>query len=107
MNQDILEKRDQYITRKNELMQEFSFAHPSTKCFINNVFNTHFNGSSLWNLFNTASERLEKSWNVSQRIMFALPRETHRYQVMDNYYSFPCLSKQTTRASNGGGVAME
>ena len=77
MGQDTTEERAQYITRNNELSQEFSFAHPTTKCLINNIFNTHFTGSSLWNLFNKATEMLEKSWNVSQRIMFALPSETH------------------------------
>ena len=81
MSQAIIEKRAQYITRNNELLQEFSFAHPTTKCVINNVFNTHFSGSSLWNLFNNASEKLEKSWNVSQRLIFSLPRETHKYLI--------------------------
>ena len=81
MSQDTAEKRAQYIARNNELLQEFSFAHPNTKCLINNIFNTHFTGSSLWNLFNKATEKLEKTWNVSQRIMFALPRETHKYLI--------------------------
>ena len=79
MSQDTTEKRAQYITRNNELSQEFSFAHPSTKCLINNIFNSHFTGSSLWNLFNNATEMLEKSWNVSHRIMFTLPSDTHKY----------------------------
>ena len=81
MSQDIMEKRAQYITRNNELLQEFSFAHPSTKCLINNIFNTHFTGSSIWNIFNSASQKLEKSWNVSVRLMFSLPRETHKYLI--------------------------
>ena len=51
MGQDIIEKRAQCITRNNELLQEFSFAHPTTKCLIYNVSNTHFSGSSLWNLY--------------------------------------------------------
>ena len=69
MSQDTAEKRAQYIARNNELLQEFSLAHPNTKCLINNIFNTHFTGSSLWNLFNKATEKLEKKWNVSQRIV--------------------------------------
>ena len=60
MNQDTTEKRAQYITRNSELSQEFSFAHPSTKCLINNIFNSHFTSSSLWNLFNKATEMLER-----------------------------------------------
>ena len=81
MSQDILEKRAQYIAKNNELVQEFSFAYPSTKCLINNIFNTHFTGSSIWNLFNSASQKLEKSWNVSVRTMLSLPRETHKYLI--------------------------
>ena len=81
MSQDTAVKRAQYIARNNELLQEFSFAHPNTKCLTNNIFNTHFTGSSLWNLFNKAIEKLGKTWNVSQRIMFASPRETHKYLI--------------------------
>ena len=81
MSQDTTEKRTQYITRNNELSQKFSFAHPPTKCLVNNIFNSHFTGSSLRNLFNKATEMLEKSWNVSHRILFALPRVTHKYLI--------------------------
>ena len=79
MAQDILEKRAQYIIRSNKLVQEFNYTHPTTKCRLNNIYNSHFTGSRLWNLFNNASEKLEKTWNVSQGIMFSLPREAHRY----------------------------
>ena len=81
MTQDILEKRAQYISKNNELLQEFFFAYPTTKNLINNVYNTHFTGSSVWNIFSNASERLEKTWNVSQRIMLSIPRETHKYLI--------------------------
>ena len=33
MSQDTTEKRAQYITRCNELSQEFLFVHPTSKCF--------------------------------------------------------------------------
>ena len=81
MSQDTAEKIAQYITRNNDLPQEFPFPHPTTKCLIKYIFITQFTGSSLWNVFNKATEMLEKSWNVSQRIMFALPRETHKYLI--------------------------
>ena len=51
MEQDILEKRAAYISRNNELLQEFHFAHPSTLLNGNNIYNTHFYGTTLWNLF--------------------------------------------------------
>ena len=39
------------------------------------------NGSVLWNLSSQEVGQLEKSWNVSIRIMFNLPRETHCYLI--------------------------
>ena len=35
----------------------------------------------LWDLFGNEAVRLEKSWNVSQRIMLGIPRNTHRYFI--------------------------
>ena len=82
-NQDTLEKRAQYIARNNELMQEFHYASPSVKSKINSVYNTHFYGAPLWDLFPKTFQHVEKSWNISQRIMFDLftTRTTHRYLI--------------------------
>ena len=65
----------------NELSQEFHYAHPSTKVKINNIFNTHFYGSQLWDLFSVEAIRLEKTWNISQRIMLGIPRNKHRFFI--------------------------
>ena len=81
MKKDLMEKRAIYISRVNELMQEFHFAYPLVKVKINNIFNSYFYGSSLWDLFGTEATRLEKSWNVSQRIMLKLPYNSHMYFV--------------------------
>jgi hypothetical protein len=78
---DLMEKRAVYINKVNELTQEFHYAHPSTKVRINNIFNSYFFGSSLWDLFGKEAIRLEKTWNVSQRIMLGLPRQSHRYFI--------------------------
>ena len=68
-----------YINKVNELSQEFYYAHPLTKIRINNIFNSYFYGSAVWDLFGDEAMRLEKTWNVSQRIMLGLPRNAHRY----------------------------
>ena len=78
---DIMEKRAVFINRANELNQEFFFAHPLTKVKINNVFNSYFYGSSQWNLFGKEAERLEKTWNVAQRMLLGLPRNSHQYFI--------------------------
>ena len=81
LGDDIMEKRARYIQSNNELMQEFSFSHSRTKAFINRVFNSHFYGSVLWNLFGKESHRLYNTWSVSVRKMFRVDRKTHRYLI--------------------------
>ena len=55
---DLMEKRALYINRVNELNQEFHHAHPLTKANINNIFNTHFYGSQLWDLLSVEAIKL-------------------------------------------------
>ena len=81
LNQDILEKRAQYIQRNNELMQEFSFASTNTKFFINQIFNTSFYGSVLWDLQCKEANMIYNSWNASIRIMLGIDRKAHRYLI--------------------------
>ena len=81
MNQDLAEKRAAYIARNNELNQEYHYAYPETKIWINSVFNTSFYGAPLWDMFSKTFKKLEKTWNVSVRIMLSLPRKTHRYLI--------------------------
>ena len=64
-----------------ELQQEFSFAHPKSRFKANLIFNSHFTGSPLWDLFSDEARKLENSWNVSVRKTFDLPLQTHRYLI--------------------------
>ena len=79
LDQDLIEKRARYIAKNKELRQAFHYAHPKTKVWINNVYNTSFYGAPLWDKSSRNFERLEKTWNVSIRMMLSLPRNTHRY----------------------------
>ena len=79
MKKDLMEKRAIYINKVNELEQEFHFAHPLTKVKINNIFNSYFYGSPTWDLFGEEATRLDKTWNISQRILLGLPRNSHKY----------------------------
>ncbi len=81
LHDDLMEKRAIYINRVNELLQEFYYADPLTRVKINNIFNTSFYGSQLWDLFSEESTRLEKTWNISQRKIMGIPRNTHRYFI--------------------------
>ena len=44
LNQDHLENGIQYLSKNNELLQEFDYAHPSINILINRIYNTCF----LW-----------------------------------------------------------
>ena len=79
LSSDIRQKRAQYIQRNNELLQEFHFANPQTKSEINQIYNMSFSGSPLWDLFSEDVISLEKTYNTSLRLIWDIPRETHRY----------------------------
>ena len=81
MARDIKIKRVQYIDKNCELQQEFMFSHPSTRLQTNSIFNSHFTGSPVWDLFSPEARMLENTWNVSFRRMYDLPYQTHRYLV--------------------------
>lgn len=81
IGQDIREKRAQYIQRTNELLQEFSFASPETKCSINRIYNSHFTGSVMWDLSSKEANMVYNSWSTSVRKIFRLDRTTHRYFI--------------------------
>ena len=81
MKHDITIKRANFISKNIDLNQEFYFCHPSTKVKMNTIYNLHFTGSSLWDLFAKEAIMVEKSWNTSVRIMFDLPLQTHKYLI--------------------------
>ena len=76
--EDMRVKNARYIAKKNQLNQEFYFAHSSTKMDLNSIYNSHFTGSQCWDLFSTGAAKLEASWNRSIKIVHQLPWPTHR-----------------------------
>ena len=81
MKYNIKVKRAKCIDKSNDLLQEYHFTHPRTKFKMNEIFNSHFTGSPIWDLFSHEASMLENSWNRNIRIMFQLPLETHRYFI--------------------------
>ena len=81
MARDIKVKRASYIDKNCELLQEFIFSHPIARFQTNVIYNFHFTGSSIWDLFSQEAKMLENTWNVSIRRMSELPYATHRYLV--------------------------
>ena len=81
LSTDVLQKRAKFTQCNNELLQEFYFANPEIKCHINNIYNMSLYGSSLWDLFSSAVESLEKTYNRAVRTMWDIPLDSHRYLI--------------------------
>ena len=81
MRQDVKVKRANFINKNITLNQKFSFSHPLTKVKMNLIFNFHFTGSPLWDLFSKEAIMLENSWNTAIKVMFDLPVQTHCYII--------------------------
>ena len=81
LKHDLRIKQAQYINKNNDLEQEFHFCHPQTKFLVNKIYNSHFTGSPLWNLFSSEAGKMESTWNRSVKIMFDLPYATHRWLI--------------------------
>ena len=79
---DIDIKKAQYVTKNCKLNQEFHFASSRTKFELNHIYNSHFTGSPLLNLFGNSAIGLESSYNMSVKIMFDLPLATHRNLIV-------------------------
>ena len=79
--EDIRIKNAMYIGKNLELNQEFYFAHTTTKLRVNNIYNSHYTSSPLWNLFGHGALKIESSFNRSVKVMFGLPLESHRYLI--------------------------
>ena len=81
LKKDILVKRAKFIDKNHTLRQKFYFAHPDTLLHLNQVFNSDFSGSNVWDLFCNEQEMLENSYSTAVRLMLGLPRDTHRYFI--------------------------
>ena len=79
MLEDIKEKRARYIERNCELNQDFPFAHPELKCKMNQIYNSSFSGSVLWDLTSKESQSIISTWSVSVKHMWDIPIQSHRY----------------------------
>ena len=75
---DASSKRAQFIDRNINLNQEFSLAHPELKSRINQIYNSSFYGSVLWDLKGEKTKQLINSWSFAVREMWNLPFNAHR-----------------------------
>ena len=109
MSADIDSKRMAYVYNNTVLNQEFKLAHPRVKSQLNLIYNSAFYGSIIWDLNCKASMALFTAWNTSVRIMWDIPRQTHRCLiellsgrhtaciVAANFVSFLTLAKKSVK----------
>ena len=83
--QDLKQKNAIYIDKNCTLDQEFYFAHPTVKLKLNTIYNCHFSGSQVWNLFSQGALSLEGTYNRSVKVMAKLPYQTQRYMIEPIY----------------------
>ena len=55
------------------LEPEFHFAHLRVNQNLNTIYNCHFSGLQVWNLFSQGARTLEGTYNRSVKIMAKLP----------------------------------
>ena len=78
---DMNQKAAQYIDKNCNINQEFSFAHPMSRIELNKIYNCHFSGCQIWDLFSQGAEKFYGTYNRSVKVMADLPYAKHRYLI--------------------------
>ena len=79
MKIDICLKRGAYIGKVNSILQEFYYADSSVLMKLIGSYCCSMYGSNVWDLFSPESQKLYRSYNVTLRTVYGLPRTTHKY----------------------------
>ena len=75
---DLLKKRAQFIGKLHSFRQEFGNLDPLVYTRLVSIYLTSFYGSNLWDLYDNMAEKLYSSWNIMVRMLFNIPRNTHK-----------------------------
>ena len=75
---DMNAKMGRYVGRNIEINQEFFFAAYETRIKINNIYNSSWFGSVIWDLVSTNSVKIESAYNRSMKVTMKLPYASHR-----------------------------
>ena len=74
-------KRGKFIGKVHSLFQELHFASPEFVMKMYEIYCSSFYGSNLWKLSGSSCERIYTAWNTACRILFEIPRTSHRYLI--------------------------
>ena len=93
MTIDCNKKRAIFISKIHSLNQEFYFNSSDVILKLYNIYCCSFYGSSIWDL---GVPKLYTAWNTAIRILFNVPRDTHRHLIES---ISQCLHVKTMLAS--------
>ena len=79
MKIDINMKRSAFIGKVNSILQEFHYANSEVLMKLVSAFTCNMYGSNTWDLFSPECHKLYRSYNVALRLIFGLPRTTHKF----------------------------
>jgi len=74
-------KRGKFIGKVHTLIQEFHFISAESMTELIKIYTTSFYSSSLWDLFSSQCERIFTSWNITVRMIFKIPPQSHNYFI--------------------------
>ena len=89
---DMKTKKAKYVSKNVEINQEFNFAAAQSRLVVNEIYNSSWYGSVMWDLFSKEFVSIESSYNRSVKCMLKLPYGTHR-SLIEPLTSKPHLKK--------------
>ena len=63
LEEDMNQKKAKYINRNCEINQELHFSDMETKLLVNDLYNSSWFGSVLWDLYGSAATKIESCYN--------------------------------------------
>ena len=75
---DTVVKKFQFISKCQNILQEFHYGHPDTKIKLIQIYCCSLYSSPLWDLYGNECKKLFNQWNVLICTAWDIKRETHR-----------------------------
>ena len=90
---------------KNCTLNQFSFAHPICRMQLNKIYNCHYTGCQIWDLFSQGAVKFYSTYNRSVKVMADLPylieplsgQQHMSITVTRNFLSFINKIKQSAK----------
>ena len=86
MNQDIKQKKADFIDKSTEVRESFSFAQPNQILEAVRMYCCSLYGSKTWSLYSDKANQVFNCWSTCAKLAWGVPRATHSY-IVDNLLS--------------------